>query len=217
MRRRRRRSIASPHLHSLVFLFFSSNSSPLSYFITSSSLKIAKHPPTYFASCPLFHYHLLFFLFFFLFFSSLPFSFRSFLFNRCPLTMDGGGSMATGTIYGTKQKFKNDPVATFDQYGYTEYLELEYDQSVYGKSRILCSASIALPNLCFSRTCYFLCVCLLFMFMFLCVYRLFMCISSFYVCVFFLCVYLLFMSVTCHHRIILKVLIMQHAPTTPSN
>ena len=153
-----RRRVASPPLHSLVFLFFSYNFSLLSYFITSSSLKVAKHPPTNFASCPLFHYHLIFFLFFFLFFSSLPFSFRSFLFNRCPLTMDGGGSMATGTIYGTKQKFKNDPVATFDQYGYTEYLELEYDQSVYGKSRTLCSASIALPNLCFSRTCYFLCL-----------------------------------------------------------
>ena len=96
--------------------------------------------------------------------------------------MDGGGSLATGTIYGTKQKFKNDPVATFDQYGYTEYLELEYDQSVYGKSRTLFSASIVLPNLCFSRTCYFVCVCLLFM-----------CMSSFYVYVFFLCLCLLFM------------------------
>ena len=50
--------------------------------------------------------------------------------------MDGGGSLATGTIYGTKQKFKNDPVASFAQFGYTEYLELEYDQSVYGTSCI---------------------------------------------------------------------------------
>ena len=190
--------ISSSQLVSLLISYpIPANSPTLSH---PRVLKVAKHPPTNFASCPLFHYHLLFFLFFFLFFSSLPFSFRSFLFNRCPLTMDGGGSLATGTIYGTKQKFKNDPVATFDQYGYTEYLELEYDQSVYGKSRTLCSASIALPNLCFSRTCYPLCLCLLFMrissfyvyafyvyVFFLCVCLLFMCMSSFYVNVFFLC------------------------------
>ena len=56
--------------------------------------------------------------------------------------MDGGGSLATGTIYGTKQKFKNDPVATFAQFGYTEYLELEYDQSVYGKYCIIFLPSV---------------------------------------------------------------------------
>ena len=56
---------------------------------------------------------------------------------RCPLTANGDGGMENGSIYGSRRTFRNDPEVSFAQYGYTEYLELQYDQSVYGKSNIV--------------------------------------------------------------------------------
>ena len=41
--------------------------------------------------------------------------------------------MESGYVFFTDIKFQNNPWATFAQYGYTEYLELEYDNKVYGK------------------------------------------------------------------------------------
>lgn len=48
----------------------------------------------------------------------------------CPQTADGDGGLANGT---TKEgyKFRNNPDTDFSLFGYTEYLELQYNQSVY--------------------------------------------------------------------------------------
>ena len=48
----------------------------------------------------------------------------------CPQTADGDGGLANGT---TKEgyKFRNNPDTDFNLFGYTEYLELQYNQSVY--------------------------------------------------------------------------------------
>ena len=54
--------------------------------------------------------------------------------HRCPLTADGDNNMESGIVFKTDLKFQNNPLATFAQFGYTEYLELEYENKVYGKS-----------------------------------------------------------------------------------
>ena len=65
---------------------------------------------------------------------SLSLSLSLSLSHRCPLTADGDNNMESGIVFKTDLKFQNNPLATFAQFGYTEYLELEYENKVYGKS-----------------------------------------------------------------------------------
>ena len=57
-------------------------------------------------------------------------------FSWCPLTADGYGGFASGSD-GKGLAFANNPELLFDQYGYTEYIELTYDTPVYASTLLI--------------------------------------------------------------------------------